>query len=188
MAELIQNNKEVSIETNPMYGPQGPQGPQGYTPYIGENDNWWINGEDTGKTSRGLAGPQGEPGPAGPAGADGAVGPAGPAGADGATLPANIVDITDLSNLATNTMYSLVPNSVELALSLPEVQDQNVSNIIVIQADFSSLGQPGVIDWGDSCIFYEGIIPVISEATTYDITLVYHKINQKWAVKCLKVG
>ena len=24
------------------------RGPQGHTPYIGENGNWWINGEDTG--------------------------------------------------------------------------------------------------------------------------------------------
>ena len=58
---------------------------------IGDNGNWYINGVDTGKPSRGEQGPQGEPGPQGPAGADGAQGPEGPqgpAGADGAQGPA----------------------------------------------------------------------------------------------------
>ena len=63
---------------------------------IGDNGNWYINGVDTGKPSRGEQGPQGEPGPQGeqgpqgPAGADGAQGPEGPqgpAGADGAPGP-----------------------------------------------------------------------------------------------------
>ena len=31
----------------------GQQGPRGYTPYIGENGNWWINGEDTGVKAEG---------------------------------------------------------------------------------------------------------------------------------------
>lgn len=29
-------------------------------PYIGDNENWWINGVDTGKPSRGEQGPAGE--------------------------------------------------------------------------------------------------------------------------------
>ena len=67
---------------------------------IGDNGNWYINGVDTGKPSRGpegpqgLAGPTGPEGPQGPQGNPGAVGPEGPegpkgpAGADGATGPA----------------------------------------------------------------------------------------------------
>lgn len=31
-----------------LQGIQGQQGPQGYTPYVGENGNWHINGEDLG--------------------------------------------------------------------------------------------------------------------------------------------
>lgn len=31
-----------------LQGIQGPIGPQGYTPYVGENGNWHINGEDLG--------------------------------------------------------------------------------------------------------------------------------------------
>ena len=37
-------------------GNRGPKGENGYTPYIGDNGNWWINGEDTGKPSRGMQG------------------------------------------------------------------------------------------------------------------------------------
>ena len=74
----------------------GRDGGEAATPTIGENGNWYINGEDTGKPSRGEQGlqgepgPQGERGPQGPAGADGAQGPEGPqgpAGADGAQGP-----------------------------------------------------------------------------------------------------
>ena len=32
------------------------KGDQGFTPYIGINENWWINGEDTGLPSRGIEG------------------------------------------------------------------------------------------------------------------------------------
>ena len=52
---------------------------------IGDNGNWYINGVDTGKPSRGEQGPQG---PAGADGARGPEGPQGPAGADGAQGPA----------------------------------------------------------------------------------------------------
>lgn len=34
------------------------RGEQGYTPIIGDNGNWYINGEDTGKPSRGETGPE----------------------------------------------------------------------------------------------------------------------------------
>ena len=56
----------------------GKDGGEAATPTIGDNGNWYINGADTGKPSRG---PQGEPGPEGPKGPEG---PQGPAGADGA--------------------------------------------------------------------------------------------------------
>ena len=37
----------------------GQQGPAGYTPYIGANGNWWINGEDTGVKAEGEDGSTG---------------------------------------------------------------------------------------------------------------------------------
>lgn len=66
----------------------GLDGGEAATPTIGDNGNWFINGQDTGKPSRGetgangAPGEKGDPGPAGPAGPEG---PTGPAGADGAT-------------------------------------------------------------------------------------------------------
>lgn len=69
----------------------GLDGGEAATPTIGDNGNWFINGQDTGKPSRGetgangAPGEKGDPGPAGPAGPAGPEGPTGPAGADGAT-------------------------------------------------------------------------------------------------------
>lgn len=34
---------------------KGEQGERGFTPEVGENSNWWIGGEDTGKPSRGVS-------------------------------------------------------------------------------------------------------------------------------------
>ena len=59
-------------------------------PYIGENGNWFVNGEDTGVAATGPAGPQGEKGetgaqgPQGEKGETGAQGPQGEKGEDGA--------------------------------------------------------------------------------------------------------
>lgn len=44
---------------------KGPKGDTGPTPTIGSNGNWFINGVDTNKPSRGVQGPQGIQGPAG---------------------------------------------------------------------------------------------------------------------------
>lgn len=81
-------------------GPIGPTGPQGdvgpagekgedgvsYTPTIGENGNWYINGVDTNMPSRGPQGPkgdQGAKGDPGPSGNDGPKGDQGPKGDPG---------------------------------------------------------------------------------------------------------
>ena len=85
-------------------GPQGPagqdgaDGTDGITPHIGDNGNWFLGDEDTGKPSRGEQGPQGlkgetgeqgpqgiqgEQGPQGLKGDTGETGPQGPAGQDG---------------------------------------------------------------------------------------------------------
>ena len=75
-------------------GATGADGTPGSVVTIGDNGNWFIDGVDTGKPSRGEKGeqgeqgpqgPQGEQGPAGPQGPEGEQGPAGPAGGDGAS-------------------------------------------------------------------------------------------------------
>ena len=52
-------------------GADGKQGERGFTPYVGENENWFVNGEDTGKPSRGARGEQGEQGVRGEQGLQG---------------------------------------------------------------------------------------------------------------------
>lgn len=57
-------------------------------PYIGENQNWYVNGEDTGVSAKGIegsVGPTGATGSVGPTGAVGATGAQGPTGEKGAT-------------------------------------------------------------------------------------------------------
>lgn len=69
----------------------GKNGGEAATPEIGENSNWYINGVDTGKPSRGEQGPEGPKGDAGaqgPKGDTGETGPAGPKGDTGETGPA----------------------------------------------------------------------------------------------------
>ncbi len=54
--------------TNGTNGVDGVDGKPGSVVTIGENGNWFIDGEDTGLPSRGEQGPQGEQGEQGPAG------------------------------------------------------------------------------------------------------------------------
>lgn len=69
-------------------GQDGADDTPGSVVAIGDNGNWFIDGVDTGKPSRGEKGEQGEQGPAGPQGPQGEQGPAGPAGGDGAAANA----------------------------------------------------------------------------------------------------
>ncbi len=69
-------------------GATGPAGTNGITPTIGDNGNWYLGDEDTGKPSRGEKGDKGDTGATGatgPAGPAGPVGPTGPKGETGAT-------------------------------------------------------------------------------------------------------
>lgn len=77
------NEKASCITINCGCCGEGGSGIEGIAPVIGENGNWFVNGEDTGvkaQGDRGPAGPAGAEGPAGPAGAEGPVGPMGPVG------------------------------------------------------------------------------------------------------------
>ena len=75
-------------------GPQGPAGSNGITPTIGDNGNWYLGDEDTGKPSRGVTGLQGpkgdkgdrgEQGPQGIQGVKGDTGERGPVGQPGSS-------------------------------------------------------------------------------------------------------
>ena len=75
-----QDGQDGSDGTN---GTPGKDGQNGITPTIGENGNWYLGNEDTGKPSRGEKGDKGDTGNTGPAGADGAPGTNGQDGSPG---------------------------------------------------------------------------------------------------------
>ena len=64
-------------------GAPGSRGADGITPHIGDNGNWFLGENDTGKPSRGATGAPGKDGENGDPGTPGAAGPAGPAGPAG---------------------------------------------------------------------------------------------------------
>ena len=72
-------------------GASGKDGENGKTPYVGDNGNWYIGADDTGKPSRGAKGEKGDKGDTGAQGIQGIQGEkgdkgdTGAAGADGKT-------------------------------------------------------------------------------------------------------
>ena len=54
-------------------GADGRDGEDGKTPYVGDNGNWYIGADDTGKPSRGVKGEPGSPGAKGDKGDPGAT-------------------------------------------------------------------------------------------------------------------
>ena len=101
-------------------GADGKNGEDGKTPYVGDNGNWYIGADDTGKPSRGakgekgekgdtgaqgiqgeqgiqgVQGEKGEKGDTGAQGPQGLQGPPGAAGADGKTPNITIGDVETL--------------------------------------------------------------------------------------------
>ena len=77
-------------------GAPGDPGTDGITPTIGANGNWYLGDTDTGKPSRGEAGPQG------PAGGDGQPGPAGADGKDGIGIQSVVQTTTSAEDDGTN--------------------------------------------------------------------------------------
>ena len=137
----------------PVEGPQGEQGPQGFTPTIGANGNWYINGVDTGLPSRGIQGPQGIQGPAGQTGSQGIQGiqgeqgiqgPQGPQGNPGAFSINGYVSSADLlpsaSDVSPTTAYAVgasTPYDVYVIMTV-EGEDPvwlNLGPVAVVESD-----------------------------------------------------
>ena len=80
------NGKDGTNGKDGADGKPGAAGADGVTPHIGDNGNWYLGTEDTGKPSRGATGAKGDtgaPGKDGTKGDKGETGPQGPAGAPG---------------------------------------------------------------------------------------------------------
>lgn len=119
-------------------GANGKDGTDGKTPYVGDNGNWFVGSDDTGKPSRGekgekgdtgaqgiqgeqgiqgVQGEKGEKGDTGAQGPQGLQGPPGAAGADGKTPNLTIGSVTTL-DAGQNATASITGESPDLTLNL----------------------------------------------------------------------
>ena len=95
-------------------GAPGKDGENGKTPYVGDNGNWYIGADDTGKPSRGE---KGEPGSPGARGEPGSPGAKGDKGDTGATPNLTIGSVTTL-DAGQNATASITGESPDLTLNL----------------------------------------------------------------------
>lgn len=105
-------------------GGTGQDGKDGITPTIGENGNWYLGDEDTGKPSRGATGAPGADGTPGKDGAPGA------AGKDGVTPDIQIGKVTTLpaGSPATASMGGTAENPT-LNLGIPKGADGDGASV-----------------------------------------------------------
>ena len=99
-------------------GANGKDGENGKTPYVGDNGNWYIGADDTGKPSRGAKGDKGEPGAKGEPGSPGAKGDKGDTGAT-PNLTIGTVTTLDAGQNATASMGGTAESPV-LNLGIPK--------------------------------------------------------------------
>lgn len=98
-------------------GAPGKDGENGKTPYVGDNGNWYIGADDTGKPSRGAKGEPGSPGARGEPGSPGAKGDKGDPGAT-PNLTIGSVTTLDAGQNATASMSGTAESPV-LNLGIP---------------------------------------------------------------------
>ena len=176
----------------PVEGPQGEQGPQGYTPTIGANGNWFINGVDTGLPSRGIQGPQGETGATGQTGSQGIQGiqgiqgpqgPQGPQGNPGAfSINGHITSSDDLpaaSSVPADTAYAVgasAPYDVYVIMTVGGVQEWlNLGPVAVVESD-TKLGSNNFVTSGT---LSQDILTQLVNTTTAD----FIKIGDRFFAK-----
>lgn len=108
-------------------GGSGGTGKDGITPTIGENGNWYLGDEDTGKPSRGPAGQDGAPGKDGSPGKDGEDGAP---GKDGVTPDIKIGTVTTLpaGSAATASMGGTAAQPT-LNLGIPKGANGDNANV-----------------------------------------------------------
>ena len=98
-------------------GANGKDGTDGKTPYVGDNGNWFVGSDDTGKPSRGEKGEPGSPGARGEPGSPGAKGDKGDPGAT-PNLTIGSVTTLDAGQNATASMGGTAESPV-LNLGIP---------------------------------------------------------------------
>lgn len=109
-----------TIEINDgLDGIDGTNGQDGITPTIGDNGNWYIGDNDTGKPSRGIQGEQGIQGVQGEQGIQGIQGETGPQGPQGEpfTIKKTYSSVSEMNadfNNMTLGDYVMIASSVEV--------------------------------------------------------------------------
>ena len=98
-------------------GANGKDGTDGKTPYVGDNGNWYIGADDTGKPSRGAKGDTGDKGSPGAKGDKGEPGAKGEKGDPGATPNLTIGSVTTLE-AGQNATARITGESSDLTLNL----------------------------------------------------------------------
>ena len=117
------DGKDGAPGTNGANGANGLDGKDGSTPYIGNNGNWYIDGVDTGKPSRGPQGPQG---------------PAGSSGEGGGNTNVYVDEenkrivfvVGEQSSVASPVLYSPAENSSTMTLT-----QNNTTGTILVNGD-----------------------------------------------------
>ena len=107
-------------------GANGKDGTDGKTPYVGDNGNWYIGADDTGKPSRGAKGDKGEKGDKGAKGDKGDTGAKGEPGSPGAkgdkgdpgATPNLTVGTVTTLEAGQNATASITGESPDLTLNL----------------------------------------------------------------------
>lgn len=145
-------------------GDTGAAGADGKTPYVGDNGNWFVGSDDTGKPSRGEKGEPGSPGAKGEPGSPGAKGDKGDTGAT-PNLSIGTVTTLEAGQNATASMGGTAESPV-LNLGIPR----------------GAKGEPGQGGGGGGTYYVEldGNFPnyTLSETTPLaDITAAYNDVK-----------
>lgn len=124
-------------------GADGKDGTDGKTPYVGDNGNWFVGSDDTGKPSRGAKGDKGDTGSPGAKGDKGEPGAKGEPGSPGAKGDKGDTGATP--NLSIGTVTTLEAGQNATA-SMVGTAESPVLNLGIPRGAKGEPGQGGSVD------------------------------------------
>lgn len=124
-------------------GADGKNGEDGKTPYVGDNGNWFVGSDDTGKPSRGEKGDKGDTGSPGAKGDKGEPGAKGEPGSPGAKGDKGDTGATP--NLSIGTVTTLEAGQNATA-SMVGTAESPVLNLGIPRGAKGEPGQGGSVD------------------------------------------
>lgn len=144
-------------------GPVGKNGVNGITPHIGDNGNWYLGDEDTGKPSRGATGP---------AGAD---------GTPGQDAPQDVVryseqTLTENQQQQARKNIGAFPSKVLRYFFDPTENSDHYNDTDIFDAPIGSMISPGN-DYSKNGVSNEGMEFPVYVIDRYHITEQYEKVS-----------